>query len=64
MKRFEVVNSRGEVCMSTNSARLIPNESTLASMAEVGYKFKIDGKAVSKKKALEIKENSNEQDED
>ena len=54
--KFEVVNDKGQVVMTTTFASCIPDKDILKSMSESGYKFRIDGKVVAKKKLLEIKQ--------
>lgn len=50
---FQVVNDKCISVFRTEFASCIPDESQLMSMQKVGYKFKIDGKAVSIKKIKE-----------
>ena len=47
---FEVLNDRGQVLMTTSATVCIPNKTTIEFMIKAGYKFRIDGKLVSKKK--------------
>ena len=54
--KFQVVNSVGENVFCTYFLSCWPSDSQLSSMAEAGYKFKIDGKVVSKKKIKEIRD--------
>lgn len=45
--------------MSTEYVSCIPDDRQLTALSKAGYKFKINGKSVSKKKVEEfIKENS------
>lgn len=53
--KFEVTNDKGVSVMSTEHKSCIPDDSQLFSMAKAGYKFKIDGKAVSVKKVKEAR---------
>lgn len=53
--KFEVISDRGRTVMSCTTASCIPDDDQLTSMSKAGYKFKIDGKAVSVKKLKEIK---------
>lgn len=52
--KFEVVNFDGETVFNTRSKRCIPQRHQIESMLKAGYKIKIDGKVVSKKKLFEI----------
>ena len=54
---FQIVNDKGVPVMRTEHASCIPDDSQLASMSKVGYKFKIDGKAASIKKIKEVRDN-------
>ena len=51
---FNVINDNGVCVMSTTHESCIPNEDQLKEMAKYGYKFKIDGKAISVKKIKEF----------
>ena len=53
--KFEVVNDKNKTVMTTNYIGCIPTDKELSSMYKAGYKFKLNGKAVSLKKVLEIK---------
>ena len=53
--RFEVVNDKNKTMYYTNKIKDIPSKEYLGSMNDAGYKFKIDGKVVSKKKVEELK---------
>jgi len=56
---FEVIDPSGKGVMCTNYVSCIPNANQLSSMTSAGYKFKIDGKNITKKKLLEyVDENS------
>lgn len=60
--KFEVFNDRGVPKMSTEYISCIPDSAQLAALSKAGYKFKINGKPVSKKKVEEyIKTNTNKQ---
>lgn len=50
---FEVINDKNKTVMSTTSLSCIPNKNELNSMSKAGYKFKIDGKAITIKKLNE-----------
>lgn len=51
--KFEVINDKNKTVMSTTSLSCIPNKNELNSMSKAGYKFKIDGKAITIKKLNE-----------
>lgn len=51
---FEVINDKGKTVMNTNDLSCIPNKKQLLEMSMSGYKFKIDGKVISKNKIIEI----------
>lgn len=53
--RFEVVNSGGETVMQTEYTGCIPDQTVLDAMYKSGYRFKLDGKAASKKKVEETR---------
>lgn len=52
--KFEVINDKGKTVYYTHKEKDIPNKEYLNSMSDAGYKFKIDGKATSKKKVEEL----------
>lgn len=56
--KFQVVNDKGVAVMSTEYVSCIPDDSQLTSMSKAGYKFKIDGKALSIKKIKEFVSNA------
>lgn len=56
--KFQVINDKGIGVMETHFASCIPDGAQLASMSKAGYKFKIDGKAVSIKKIKEVRDNA------
>lgn len=53
---FQVINGIGIPVMSTEFASCIPDDEQLSSMYNAGYKFKLDGKTITKKKAKEIRD--------
>ncbi len=55
--KFEVINQDKKVVMYCSSIECIPDEDEILSMTKAGYKFKIDGKIVSKKQIIELKNN-------
>lgn len=60
--KFEVVNNQGETVMYTFHVSCLPTLRQVKSMTKSGYKFKIDGKIVSKSKVEQlIQDNQNKQ---
>lgn len=53
--KFEVINPDGETVFNTESKKCIPTKSQIESMAKAGYKFKLDGKSISKKKLEDMR---------
>lgn len=53
--KFEVINDKGQTVMATTSTSCIPNKDILESMSKAGYKFKVNGKVITKKQLLELK---------
>lgn len=51
--KFEVVNKDGQVVMWTDSIDCIPTSDELDVIASSGYRYKIDGKVVSKSRVNE-----------
>ena len=51
---FEIFNDKGNRVFYTHQEQCIPTKSQISSMSKQGYKFKIDGKNISKTKALEM----------
>ena len=52
--KFEVVNDKSKTVMYTSSPHCIPDKDILMSMLNTGYKFKLDGKILSKKAINEL----------
>ena len=52
--KFEVINDKNKVVMHTLSPSCIPSKDILTSMLNAGYKFKLDGKMLSKKAINEL----------
>ena len=52
--KFEVINDRNKPVYYTHKIKDIPTREFLSSMVDAGYKFKIDGKIVSKKRVEEL----------
>lgn len=61
--KFEVINDKGCTVMSTLYPLCIHEDDQLSSMMKAGYRFKIDGKIVSKKKAGEVRDDDEPQNE-
>ena len=54
MIKFEVVNADGKVLFSTKYKECIPLKSEIDTLIKAGYKIKINEKAVTKKKMIEL----------
>lgn len=52
--KFECVNRDGRTMCSTTFKSCLPTESEIDSMSDAGYKFKLDGKNISKKRTKEF----------
>lgn len=52
--KFEIINSNGKIVFNTMDESCLPTKGEINSMTKVGYKFKIDGKSITKKKLEEI----------
>lgn len=53
--KFEIINQEDKTVMQTGYVECIPDKETIDFMIRGRYKFKIDGKIVSKKKIDEIR---------
>ena len=53
--KFEIINQEDKTVMQTGYVECIPDKETIDFMIMGRYKFKIDGKIVSKKKIDEIR---------
>ena len=61
--KFEVVNDKNRTVMSTTSWSCVYDKDTLNSISKAGYKFKLDGKAITLKKLNEkLKEINDDKD--
>ena len=58
--KFEILNDKNKVVMTTTSASCIPDRNTLNIMSKGGYKFKMDGKSITLKKLKEIENIEND----
>ena len=54
MKLFEVIGPDGKGKMQTHTLSCLPTVSEIKSMVSCGYKFKLDGKAVSKAVIIQL----------
>ena len=52
--KFEIINSNGKIVFNTMDESCLTTKGEINSMTKVGYKFKIDGKSITKKKLEEI----------
>ena len=51
---FETINRDGRAMMSTTFISCLPDIKGIESMSKAGYKFRINGKMVSKRKLIEF----------
>ena len=58
--QFEIFNDKGNRVLITDKEKYIPLAEYIEQMAKNGYKFKIDGALVSKKKVNEIRKREND----
>lgn len=54
MTTFEVIGPDGRGKMRTHALSCLPTVSEIKSMASCGYKFKLDGKTVSKSVVIQL----------
>ena len=47
--KFEVIDNTGKTVMVTSYSEYIPTKEQINLMTKAGYKFKMDGKVLSKK---------------
>ena len=52
--KFEVVDDKNKTVYFTHTISGIPQKEHLSAMSNAGYKFKIDGRVVSKKRIEEM----------
>ena len=52
--KFEVVNRLGKTMMQCSDYQYIPSKDILESMYKAEYRFKLEGKDISLKKAKEL----------
>lgn len=51
---FEVINDKGRVVMQTQYASCIPHKKQIIAMLKAGYKIRVDGKTMTKKKLEDL----------
>lgn len=51
--KFEIYNDKGNRVFYTFQGSCIPSKLEIESMSKAGYKFKMDGKNISKTKLIE-----------
>ena len=47
---FQIYNERGDIIFNTTDMECLPNEKDVKSMVKAKYKFKLDGKIITKNK--------------
>lgn len=47
---FQIYNERGDIIFNTADIECLPNEKDVQSMVKAKYKFKLDGKMITKNK--------------
>ena len=57
--KFEVINDKGKTIMFTTQIPAIPKQRQIELQFKAGYKFKLNGKTISKKALIDyIRENN------
>lgn len=51
--KFEILNDNGSVVFNTTDDECLPTIKEIDSMVKAKYKFKLDGKLISKNKLIE-----------
>lgn len=51
---FEIYNEKGNRLFYTNSEECLPPKEQISSMLNAGYKFKLNGKSITKKALNEL----------
>lgn len=51
---FEIINEKNKTVFNTPQKECIPSKQTINTMLKIGYKFKIDGKTLTKKQINEL----------
>ena len=52
--KFEVINKENNVVMNTENMSCIPSQEEITVMTKEGYKFRLNGKILSKKSLNEL----------
>ena len=52
--KFEILTDKDQVVMTTTSANCIPDVNIISYMSKANYKFKLNGKIITKKKLEEF----------
>ena len=52
--KFEVLNDKGKIVMTTTSVVCIPEKELIGQMINAGYKLRLNNKIISKKKLEEF----------
>lgn len=55
---FQIINNKSEIVFDTKFWRCVPEDEQLQKMKDAGYKFLINGKAISLNKIRELREDS------
>lgn len=51
--KFEVIDAKGKIMFQTSNKKYMYSQSEINSMDKAGYRFKVNGKIVSKNKVIE-----------
>lgn len=51
--KFEVIDAKGKIMFQTSNKKYMYSQSEINSMDKAGYRFKVNGKTVSKNKVIE-----------
>lgn len=52
--KFEIFNEKNKVVFNTQEKQCLPDKHQINTMIKIGYKFKIDGKLLTKKQLTEL----------
>lgn len=52
--KFEIFNDKGKIVFQCHQTSCLPTIAEVKSMATVGYKFKLDGKQITRKNLIEF----------
>ena len=50
---FQIYNERGDIVFNTTDIECLPNEKDVQSMVRARYKFRLDGKIITKNKLFD-----------